>query len=508
MEDSEKLYTPLPKLQSEGENFVLWKAELESAITSKGLLRYIDGRAKAPVEPAFPAKADPKAKDYDKDIATQYHKDVYTWELGCDTHAQRNERVKTMLYATIPETLKLSIMGIKTAAEAWKVICEEFENLGDLPQQSLLDHMHALRCDEDGDPRETLNELMKLKARYASSGGVLSDQEERTIIIQLLPQSWCPTIRTILASARLNSQPVTAKLLTTAIKEVCRDDATLVSKTESALAASTPTKCENCSKLGHRKVDCWAKGGGKEGKGPRQQRKAKRKNGGNSPSTAASAAPADSDAYAFTVGADFAEAAKANLHARGFTRILDSGASRHFDPNRSNFVEFREIAPKPITSADGKQFHAIGEGNVPISVLHRGQPVKIVLQNVLYAPSMPMALVSISAIAKAGFSTIFKKDGCRVCNPRQETIFVVQPRNGLYPILEMPSARTPVLPKGEAAMPASGVLQLSLTDLHSRMGHQHAASLRKMVNSRAVTGIQLTDSEVAFCPSCQEAKQR
>ncbi|EIN03399.1 hypothetical protein PUNSTDRAFT_16423, partial [Punctularia strigosozonata HHB-11173 SS5] len=236
----DKLYTHLPKLQSEGENFVTWKAELRSAITGKGLLRYIDGRASVPVEPSRPAEADPKSKSYDADAAKKFQKEYYSWELACDSHAQHTEKVKTLLYSTIPETLKLTIIGLDSAADAWKAICDEFQDLGDLPQQSLLDRMHALRCDENGDPRTTLDELAKLKAQYA-------------------------------------------------------------------------------------------------------------------------------DTYAFTVGADFAEVAKVNLPARGFTRILDSGASRHFDPVQTNFSTFRDIPPKPITSADGKRFFATGEGDVPIS---------------------------------------------------------------------------------------------------------------------------------------------
>jgi hypothetical protein len=32
-------------------------------------------------------------------------------------------------------------------------------------------------------------------------------------------------------------------------------------------------KCFNCNKKGHKKVDCWAEGGGKAGQGPRGQGK-------------------------------------------------------------------------------------------------------------------------------------------------------------------------------------------------------------------------------------------
>ena len=33
-------------------------------------------------------------------------------------------------------------------------------------------------------------------------------------------------------------------------------------------------ECHNCHKKGHIKADCWAKGGSKEGQGPRQQGRA------------------------------------------------------------------------------------------------------------------------------------------------------------------------------------------------------------------------------------------
>ncbi|EIN06140.1 hypothetical protein PUNSTDRAFT_73155, partial [Punctularia strigosozonata HHB-11173 SS5] len=47
-------YTKLPKLSADGGNWVLWKAEVTSAIRSKGLLRFLDGRAKPPVKPTPP----------------------------------------------------------------------------------------------------------------------------------------------------------------------------------------------------------------------------------------------------------------------------------------------------------------------------------------------------------------------------------------------------------------------------------------------------------------------
>ena len=45
-----------------------------------------------------------------------------------------------------------------------------------------------------------------------------------------------------------------------------------------ALNADSDFMCHNCKKPGHKKADCWAKGGGKEGQGPRQKKGKKTEN--------------------------------------------------------------------------------------------------------------------------------------------------------------------------------------------------------------------------------------
>ena len=41
---------------------------------------------------------------------------------------------------------------------------------------------------------------------------------------------------------------------------------------DKALNSDLDLICHNCSKKGHKKADCWAKGGGKEGQGPKQRK--------------------------------------------------------------------------------------------------------------------------------------------------------------------------------------------------------------------------------------------
>jgi hypothetical protein len=77
-------------------------------------------------------------------------------------------------------------------------------------------------------------------------------------------------------------------------------------------------------------------------------------------------------------------------------RILDSRARSHFDPTCENFIDFHTILPRPIKSPDGRIFHAIGQGNVIFNIENGQRIHKITLKYTLYAPTMPIPLISIS----------------------------------------------------------------------------------------------------------------
>ncbi|EED82850.1 predicted protein [Postia placenta Mad-698-R] len=44
----------LPKLAEDGSNWVLFKAQFKATVSSKGLLRFLEGRDKIPIEPTAP----------------------------------------------------------------------------------------------------------------------------------------------------------------------------------------------------------------------------------------------------------------------------------------------------------------------------------------------------------------------------------------------------------------------------------------------------------------------
>ncbi|KZT08430.1 uncharacterized protein LAESUDRAFT_649241, partial [Laetiporus sulphureus 93-53] len=142
----------IPHLAEDGSNWVLYKEQLRSAVMAKKLARYLDGRDKEPTAPMAPGV------DSDADEA---YADAY------DTWAARHEAIKTLLYQTLPETLKLRIIPEKKASGAWKIVNAEYDNRGDFVQAELLRRMHALCCTKEKDPRPTLDKLQKLKSAFA-----------------------------------------------------------------------------------------------------------------------------------------------------------------------------------------------------------------------------------------------------------------------------------------------------------------------------------------------------
>jgi hypothetical protein len=80
--------------------------------------------------------------------------------------------------------------------------------------------------------------------------------------------------------------------------------------------------------------------------------------------------------------------------------ILDSGASRHFTPDRSKFLNYKElINPKPIRATDGHMFSALGKGDIQVKLPNGDQkPTPITLKNAYYSPHMAFTLMSVSCI--------------------------------------------------------------------------------------------------------------
>ena len=92
------------------------------------------------------------------------------------------------------------------------------------------------------------------------------------------------------------------------------------------------------------------------------------------------------------------------------TEIYNSGASSHMTGFKEDLKNFRPIPTKDVNATNGK-FQVVGMGDMEIKVPGpRKTMLKVVLEDVLYAPNMIVTLVSIGKMAEKGKTIIFQGD--------------------------------------------------------------------------------------------------
>jgi len=185
--------------------------------------------------------------------------------------------------------------------------------------------------------------------------------------------------------------------------------------------------CKNCNKPGHTRSECWSKGGGKEGQGPKRKKKNKTE------SATVVADNDEGDLLAFACISGYPNTAEMiqvpSLRARV---CVDSLANRHYCPDRSKFRNYCPIKGQNITTADGRHLKAQGIGDVYIELPNGSECTKLILRNAIHAPDMAFTLVSVSKLDKANCSVSFTKGICTIKNPTRITMAKIPHSDGLY----------------------------------------------------------------------------
>ena len=128
-----------------------------------------------------------------------------------------------------------------------------------------------------------------MREELVSLGHSLSEEDFSATILGSLPRSYDQFLSAVTATASVLKRELEPKdLMQVIINEYDRwstrsrnqkdkgSDATFYAggnKGKTGKRSDKDIECFNCHKKGHKKIDCWAKGGGKEGQGPRSKSK-------------------------------------------------------------------------------------------------------------------------------------------------------------------------------------------------------------------------------------------
>ena len=286
--------TQLPKLASDGENWLTYHERVTNAATARGLCRHLVGTAVKP-----PALVERGSKFYISEITTipLSDEEVDKHELTIDNWEQKEAQVRELVYNTVDNATFLQIKGELTTALLWKKLASIHGNRGAQFEEFLLGKLQTARYTESEDMRTHLTMMNTYREHLAEIGSPISDVQFNAYIRTSLSLTtrYQPLLTTLSTTARQTRTLLTSSDLVWHLTEEANTvklEAD-VNKSHAALAAAhgkankggtsesnrrggdqkgkskrSGTKCSNCKLKGHTHENCFAKGGGKEHQAP------------------------------------------------------------------------------------------------------------------------------------------------------------------------------------------------------------------------------------------------
>lgn len=169
----------LPKLASDGSNWIIYKTRVSSAISAKGLNRFLTGTAQVPKDiPKFETPTPDQEIEVEAALVLK------------DKYETSQAEARNIILSSIPDSLAFKVIKTTTAKEMWDVVCQEHEGKTDMFAIEIRRRLQNLKCGETDDIRLHFSTLNRMQEELASMGSPLSDEEFRNIICNSLPLSY------------------------------------------------------------------------------------------------------------------------------------------------------------------------------------------------------------------------------------------------------------------------------------------------------------------------------
>ena len=291
----------IPNLHDDRSNWSNYEPYIQRAMGSKGLWRHVEGTAIAPKLYALDAGVLVLAGGWTQAMEEQ----IEAKETKIMDYDKQEYLAQHVILSTALTHLGSKIKNLKTAKEMWDMVKADDTTKSTLFLLDAEDQLASMKPANNTDLKphpsklkEHFQLMMHQNNNLLKMGSALSNSYYNTIIMLSLHESYHPSLQTIMAakhtsavlgmtsSKQMKADDLISFFIEEAQHQVINDEHT--KSTESTLAAhrKNPKKgkfhqkkisensrssiiCKNCNQQGHSKEDCWSKGGGKEGQGPR-----------------------------------------------------------------------------------------------------------------------------------------------------------------------------------------------------------------------------------------------
>lgn len=415
-------------------------------------------------------------------------------------------KTRTRIELAIGDSEMIHISGATTAAEMWKQLTTVKESKGRLGIIATRRMLYRCVAEEGFNLVEHVSKLRKLQEELHLMSSVVSDEDFVTILISSLPESWDVYTSAYLGSSSKKDEMITSHELVAILLEEDRrrnerhgDPSAAALQARGGGGAKPSTnpniECHNCRKKGHMARDCWSKGGGKEGQGPR------RKGGQGGSKNRAHQANVNDDLgdIAYNVSAT-AVGAPGEFSKNDW--LLDCGSTSHICTNRDAFIEYSPLRNATIDGYGPVPTTAAGRGTVELTFNVNGQQRKHTLRDVLHAPDGPNCLLSVSRFDVGGGRAVIQQGKCTLHNKDDVIVGMGSLKNRLYLL----DAKMTTLDRNKTNL----VTQKRSWDMwHKLYGHVSISAIETLKRQGMVDGLIIdeTTSPSRSCESCIQAKQ-
>ena len=455
----------------DGTNYSEWSSQIKFRLMEKGLWNHVTQ------EPLKRKEAEADA-DFKKRVTVAMKLD--------------DQKALGIIGRSIKADFIESIGMAETACQAWKSLQQIYESNSAGSLMTCRSEFYNLRMDEKEDLVSYLGKLERIQRLCKKSKAPINDEELIVKVVHSLPKSFdsfCQGLRSnrnLLESYILIKEQLLSEWQARSAGQMSKMEEKKAFKTEKK--PKFQGKCFNCDKTGHKKSECWAKGGDKEGKGPKAQKEAAKaeKEEDKKGKVAFFTQICHDKSYANVVAGKSALGTEKLMDDHCW--IVDSGATDHMSRSGKHLDQVKSIKEN-VRVADDTVITTQGVGSLECSG-HDGQ--ELVMKQVWHVPGLGRNLLSVASIDKAGHIVQFgngqveikKKDGSVLARGN------LNRDSGLYVMKLDPTS------KKESKKLSSYYADVNLW--HQRLGH---LNFRDLKNAE----IKICGDE-KFCDSCAEGK--
>ena len=262
--------------------------------------------------------------------------------------------------------------------------------------------------------------------------------------------------------------------------------------------------CENCGKKGHYKNQCWAKGGGMEGKAPWQKKRHNANHIEQKPKSNIEIAfmmeesPTITRAYLASNFKDYYLAQTHNEYDIEF--LLDSAATIHMVNDKNLFISFKEEKREilqAINSNNNNNVTCAGIGTIQFVIVSDKNSITVTCEDTLYIPDLRRNLLSVGTLHKRGVNVDFTNLLIQTPNSTRIPFSHDKVRN-LFVLYADYTER-----KNVSKQPTVDECYnlIDINTWHMRLGHTSAETIKRLTS--CTDGITISDKiQFQKCEEC------